>query len=348
MSTSSLKILCRYQYDPLDRLMGVGLLDHAHIQRFYQEDHLTTELGEQTQRTLIRHEVRPLAQRQNTSGVTEITLLATDQAHSLLQTLGDINLQQLAYTAYGHHPAESGLSHLLGFNGECPDAMTGHYLLGKGTRAFNPVLMRFNSPDELSPFGEGGINCYAYCEGDPINFNDPTGNMRIKALIPRKIVRILEGRIQKPRYAIEHTARSNFPTRNSSFNAMDTSATASAPQRGSSTSTLASEELLFPGTLSKTATYIPKSNLSPQAEHYKKLVEDGLKYDRYVANHPNFKPTTNRALLDRWERFNEQATLSERDAAKPFINKGKNGRRNTELEIKRYNIRRIDGNTPAQ
>ncbi|EGH35731.1 hypothetical protein PSYJA_44541, partial [Pseudomonas syringae pv. japonica str. M301072] len=38
--------------------------------------------------------------------------------------------------------------------------MTGHYLLGNGYRAFNPVLMRFNSPDSLSPFGEGGVNAY--------------------------------------------------------------------------------------------------------------------------------------------------------------------------------------------
>ncbi|MEE4693607.1 RHS repeat-associated core domain-containing protein, partial [Pseudomonas alliivorans] len=40
---------------------------------------------------------------------------------------------------------------------------------------FNPVLMRFNSPDRLSPFGEGGLNAYAYCKGDPVNQVDPTG-----------------------------------------------------------------------------------------------------------------------------------------------------------------------------
>ncbi|WP_230202737.1 RHS repeat-associated core domain-containing protein, partial [Pseudomonas syringae] len=45
--------------------------------------------------------------------------------------------------------------------------------------AFNPVLMRFNSPDSLSPFGEGGVNAYAYayCEGDPVNRVDPSGHL---------------------------------------------------------------------------------------------------------------------------------------------------------------------------
>ncbi|MGE8066689.1 RHS repeat-associated core domain-containing protein [Pseudomonas sp. NPDC089569] len=65
----------------------------------------------------------------------------------------------------------------MGFNGEVIDPLTGHYLLGNGHRAFNPVLMRFNSPDSLSPFGRGGLNPYAYCLGDPVNFSDPTGKI---------------------------------------------------------------------------------------------------------------------------------------------------------------------------
>ncbi len=38
-------------------------------------------------------------------------------------------------------------------------------MLGNGYRAYSPVLMRFNSPDSWSPFGEGGVNAYAYIEG---------------------------------------------------------------------------------------------------------------------------------------------------------------------------------------
>jgi RHS repeat-associated protein len=82
----------------------------------------------------------------------------------------------MAYSPYGHREDPGVLPGLPGFNGEQPDPVTGHYLLGNGYRAYNPVLMRFNSPDSLSPFGEGGLNPYAYCIGDPINSRDPTGH----------------------------------------------------------------------------------------------------------------------------------------------------------------------------
>ncbi|WP_235867914.1 RHS repeat-associated core domain-containing protein [Pseudomonas ogarae] len=176
MSTSSMKILCRYQYDPLDRLTGLRPAEHVGTQRFYQTDDLVNEIEGQIQLTILRHEAQPLAQRLNIANVAETTLLATDQQRSVLQTLTATDTRHLVYTAYGHQPAESGLSSLLGFNGERPDPITGHYLLGQGNRAFNPVLMRFNSPDELSPFGDGGINPYAYCGGDPVNRYDPSGN----------------------------------------------------------------------------------------------------------------------------------------------------------------------------
>ncbi|VEA66451.1 RHS repeat-associated core domain [Serratia plymuthica] len=64
-----------------------------------------------------------------------------------------------------------------GFTGEYRDPVSGHYHLGNGYRVYNPVLMRFMSPDSLSPFGPGGINPYVYCAGDPINNTDPSGHM---------------------------------------------------------------------------------------------------------------------------------------------------------------------------
>ncbi|MFA1026632.1 MULTISPECIES: RHS repeat-associated core domain-containing protein [Pseudomonas syringae group] len=55
--------------------------------------------------------------------------------------------------------------------------------MGNGYRAYNPVLMRFNSPDSLSPFGKGGLNAYAYCAGDPVNRSDPDGREFIDVLL---------------------------------------------------------------------------------------------------------------------------------------------------------------------
>jgi len=104
-------------------------------------------------------------------------LLATDQQQSVLNTLDGNEPRSTAYTPYGHRSPENGLLSLIGFNGEPPDALTGHYHLGNGYRQFNPVLMRFNSPDSWSPFGEGGLNAYAYCGGDPRNRTDPTGHI---------------------------------------------------------------------------------------------------------------------------------------------------------------------------
>ncbi|RMS08417.1 hypothetical protein ALP72_05076, partial [Pseudomonas coronafaciens pv. coronafaciens] len=60
----------------------------------------------------------------------ETTLLATDQQRSVLQLVDKAGTQPIAYSPYGHHPAESGLTSLLGFNGERRDPVTGHYLLG--------------------------------------------------------------------------------------------------------------------------------------------------------------------------------------------------------------------------
>ncbi|VVQ08391.1 hypothetical protein PS914_04854 [Pseudomonas fluorescens] len=350
MSTSSLKILCRYQYDPLDRLTGVGLLERASTQRFYQEDHLTTELGEQTQRTIFRHEAQPLAQQQSTAGVTETKLLATDQAHSVLHTLAETNPQQLAYTAYGHHPAESGLSRLLGFNGECPEEITGHYLLGHGTRAFNPVLMRFNSPDELSPFGEGGINCYTYCEGDPINFKDPTGNVRVNQLFqlwnsikPKifqpwkqnlKALDLSSTGISRPR----HTARN--PTR------LSTSVTASAPQPRPSTSTLASQDVLYPYKLPDTQIN-PRQNSLPKDGRYQDLLDDAVRYDKYKNSNTNYTPVTSHELLEKAKKYTKAANQSERTTPALTIIKAKQSLRRTEMEIKRYNIRKIDNNSAS-
>lgn len=87
-------------------------------------------------------------------------------------------LQMQSYMAFGFSVAGPGAS--LGFNGERKDGVLQGYALGNGHRVYGPALMRFFSPDELSPFGAGGVNAYAYCSGDPVNLHDPSGRFGTK------------------------------------------------------------------------------------------------------------------------------------------------------------------------
>lgn len=160
--------LCRYQYDPLDRLAALTPLAQAMARRFYKGESLATELQGTAHNSILRAGNQLLAYK-NQSG---IALLGTDRQNSVLHA-EDI---AIAYAPYGHREKIDVQPGLPGFNGEQPDPVTGHYLLGNGYRAYNPVLMRFNSPDSLSPFGKGGLNAYAYCVGDPINKSDPSGH----------------------------------------------------------------------------------------------------------------------------------------------------------------------------
>lgn len=181
MGSSSQAVLCRYHYDPLDRLAGTIASDLTDTQLFFQQNRLATQIHGAVQRTIVQHEDQLLAQQHRLGSASETTLLATDQQRSVLHLVDNAEVHSLAYNPYGHHSAESGLTSLLGFNGEHRDLVTGHYLLGNGYRAFNPVLMRFNSPDSLSPFDEGGVNAYAYCAGDPVNLVDPSGHVLFAA-----------------------------------------------------------------------------------------------------------------------------------------------------------------------
>ncbi|MDU9401395.1 RHS repeat-associated core domain-containing protein [Pseudomonas sp. zfem004] len=106
-----------------------------------------------------------------------VHLLATDRQRSVLD---DSRGTARAYTAYGATIQGGAMS---AFCGERLDALTGCYHLGNGHRQFNPVIMRFHSPDAFSPFAEGGLNAYAYCAGDPVNQADPSGRFIIPTLV---------------------------------------------------------------------------------------------------------------------------------------------------------------------
>lgn len=172
MNTSQENLLCRYQYDPLDRLTAQDT-----VQRFYLNARLVAEVDGPIVRSLFQHETTVLAEHVHGNGEAATRLLATDHQASVLGAVSPARLALFAYSPYGNHDLQLAAFSLLGFTGERRDSVTGHYLLGNGYRAFNPALMRFNSPDSLSPFGKGGLNAYMYCLGDPVNSIDPTGHI---------------------------------------------------------------------------------------------------------------------------------------------------------------------------
>lgn len=170
-------LLCRYQYDPLDRLAARTPLAQALSRQFYNGTQLAAEVQGDEQRRFLQAGDQLLAQKKQTKAVVSNALIATDQQNTVLHAISPEQHHPIVYSPYGHRKLFNALSGLLGFNGKQPDPVTGHYLLGNGYRAYNPVLMRFNSPDSLSPFGKGGLNPYAYCAGDPVNRSDPNGHI---------------------------------------------------------------------------------------------------------------------------------------------------------------------------
>lgn len=116
--------------------------------------------------------------------VSECSLMVTAQQNTVLAMATVNALKKTSYTPFG----SGGREALLGFNGEMCERFARHYLLGDGHRIFISALMRFNRPDALSPFGAGGLNAYAYCLSDPINYQDPTGRMSGRIVRRTKLI----------------------------------------------------------------------------------------------------------------------------------------------------------------
>jgi len=103
-------------------------------------------------------------------------LIASDSMNSSLMSVRNDQLRALPHTVFGFYRSLGELP--VGFNGERHDAVTRMYSLGAGYRWYSPLIMRFTSPDTISPFGEGGTNAYSYVKNDPVNYRDPDGHDR--------------------------------------------------------------------------------------------------------------------------------------------------------------------------
>jgi len=142
---------------------------------FYQGNKLASVKKATQDCTIFRVVNQPLAECRSSGSL--VGLLAVDRAGSVIQHMQRSDGENCAYSVYGY--ASLPITHLaLGFNGEQLEQSTDRYWLGQGYRKYDSRLMRFLSPDRISPFGAGGLNAYAYCTGDPVNYSDPSGRMR--------------------------------------------------------------------------------------------------------------------------------------------------------------------------
>lgn len=141
------------------------------VRHFYQGERLATQMSNQGDSTSVLWAQEAALAQQSAEGAQ---LLQADQPGSVLGMQGLGLMHGMAYAPYGHRVDDERAA-VLGFNGQWREPVTWGYLLGNGHRLYRPGLMRFNSPDGLSPFGKGGVNAYGYCAGDPVNRLDPTG-----------------------------------------------------------------------------------------------------------------------------------------------------------------------------
>ncbi|MCH7418482.1 RHS repeat-associated core domain-containing protein, partial [Pseudomonas mosselii] len=162
-----------YHYDALGHLVRAKQAEDVDDTLLYfEKNRLRLAIRGETQTHLLHAEDLPLGQQQ-AGDPTATRMFSCTASGSVIADSLESTARYPGYSAYGLR--FGALASLLGFNGEYLDPVSGWYLLGRGHRAYNPALMRFQGPDALSPFGDGGINRYAYCQGNPITFSDPTG-----------------------------------------------------------------------------------------------------------------------------------------------------------------------------
>ncbi|MBB1585073.1 RHS repeat-associated core domain-containing protein [Serratia sp. OS31] len=167
-----------YQYDSLGRVARRnGRNDSSY---YYRGDALVTIAADSGKMTrLVSGPGGNTAQVECENENHTVWLTGTDAHNSLLSRDNNTETHRFVYGPYGEHQQSQEQDNaLLGYNGELEDSGSGGYLMG-GNRLYRPDFRRFTSPDSLSPFGTGGVNAYSYCEGDPLNYTDPTGHSKL-------------------------------------------------------------------------------------------------------------------------------------------------------------------------
>lgn len=159
---------------------------------FYLHKQLKNEIENVQGRTFLHGGDQALAELRYGGAGAQTCTLAVDALNSVLRTSRRSDAVDRVYAAYGNAVLDEGSG--LGFNGERYQRLTKTYALGQGYRFYSPNLMRFLAPDSLSPFGQGGLNSYVYCSGDPVNRMDPDGHADFSQM--RRVARGLRSQAQ--------------------------------------------------------------------------------------------------------------------------------------------------------
>ncbi|EJN34858.1 RHS repeat-associated core domain protein-containing protein [Pseudomonas sp. GM80] len=161
-----------YRYDPLGRL-GEQETAKGTARRFYINDQMINERAPNgAMLTMVRSTDAVFAESRLSQSIRSVLLTGTDGQGSMrLENNGANRL-----LSYSDHGDDDGTAQSrVGYAGELRDVVTGLYHPGS-YRPYDPQLMLFLAPDSASPLGDGGLNRYAYCGGDPVNRVDPDGH----------------------------------------------------------------------------------------------------------------------------------------------------------------------------
>ncbi|PXF40116.1 hypothetical protein BWQ96_10177 [Gracilariopsis chorda] len=173
-------LLKNFKYDPFDRVVKK---DDSVL--FYSGRHVVCERNASSTSEYVRVEQRTIAEKGD--GVT--SFLASSENQTPFVMHGSGTARCIVTSPYGKLN-DDGVFPLprTRYTGMLRDFVTtsdgrkfSFYLAGSGTRVCFPNLGMFPSMDTFSPFREGGMNPYAYCERNPTNLTDPTGHISSEA-----------------------------------------------------------------------------------------------------------------------------------------------------------------------
>lgn len=169
------QVLAQYRYDASGKLVAQTVPGEPDRQFYYREESLIAVAIGDRHVSYVTDGEAYWAENLWQGGICQSQLWASDNHQSVIASLSGRGLDGIHHQQYTPYGSSAGGSSI-GFNGQWRDPVTGWYHLGHGYRVYNPVLMRFHTPDRWSPFTSGETNVYVYCAGDPINRVDPSGH----------------------------------------------------------------------------------------------------------------------------------------------------------------------------